>query len=78
MLCFNKDNIASDYSSLGFCADRQNADSHLNHSLGGIITWKEPRGYNLYYKMELSIREVLTGVVWEIFVRKPEMIEGMN
>lgn len=40
MLCFNKDNITSDYSSLGFCADRQNADSHLNHSLGGIITLK--------------------------------------
>lgn len=37
---FNKDNISSDYGSLGFCTDRQNADSHLNHSLGGIITLK--------------------------------------
>ena len=40
MLCFNKDNVTSDYSSLGFCADRQNVDSHLNHSPGGIITLK--------------------------------------
>lgn len=37
MLCFTKDNISSDYGSPGFCTDRQNADSHLNHSLGGII-----------------------------------------
>lgn len=38
MLCFNKDNISSDYNSFGFCTDHQNADSYLNHSLGGIIT----------------------------------------
>ena len=40
MLCFNKDNVTSDYSSRGFCADRQSADSHSNHSPGGIITLK--------------------------------------
>lgn len=40
MLCFSKDNISSDYSSLGFCTDRQDAGSHLNHSLGGMIAQK--------------------------------------
>lgn len=40
MLCFSKDSKSSDYSSVGFCTDHQNADSHLNHSLGGIITLK--------------------------------------
>lgn len=40
MLCFYRDNISSDYSSLGLCTDRQNANSHFNHSLAGTITLK--------------------------------------
>lgn len=47
MLCFNKDNVSSDSRSLGFSPDHQNADSYLNHSLGGMMTVGELRGYNL-------------------------------